>query len=79
MGLGLILKREIKTSYYEKGKLIVFCATRGKKLIFLLGDQTSYSQNKCFLRVAHEFFPTGGSKNGFICPEGGNKMHFMTR
>ena len=35
--------------------------------------------NKCFSRVAHDFFPTRGSKNAFVFPAEGNKMQFMTR
>ena len=36
-------------------------------------------ENQCFSRVAHDFFSTWGSRNGFVCPAAGNKMHFMTR
>ena len=28
-------------------------------------------ENKCFSRVAHDFFPTGESKNAFSPPVGG--------
>ena len=35
-------------------------------------------KNKCFSRVAHDFFATGVSKNRFVCLAGGNKMPFMT-
>ena len=42
---------------------IVYCATR---------------ENKCFSCVAHDFSPTGESRNGLVCPAGCNKIHFMT-
>ena len=67
---------------------LVYCATREKKIYFasvkfvtlaLLGHQTSHSQNKCFSRVAHDFFSTSGSESGFVCPARGNKVHFMAR
>ena len=36
-------------------------------------------ENKCFSRVAHDFFSTSGSESGFVCLARGNKVHFMAR
>ena len=38
----------------NKRSIIVHCATR---------------ENKCFSRVAHDFFSTSGSESGFVCIE----------
>ena len=33
----------------------------------------------CYSRVAHDFFSTSWSENGFVCPTRSNTMHFMIR
>ena len=53
-----------KVHFIARFGTIVHCATR---------------ENKCFSRVAHDFFSTIGSKSGFVCPARGNKVHFMSR
>ena len=66
---------------------IVHCASREKKFILwlwsLMPAQSEVNKHSrkinVFSRVAHDFFPTGGSKNGYGCSARGNKMHFMTR
>ena len=39
--------------------------------------QQWHEWNKLFSRVAHDFFSTKGSENGFGCPAQDNEMHFM--
>ena len=39
--------------------------------------QQSHSQNKCFSRVAHNFFSTEGSKNALYDPSVGGQIIFL--
>ena len=57
--------------------VLVHCATRVVVTLALLGRQTSHSQNKCFSRVAHDFFSTIGSESGFVCPDSRKYFLFM--
>ena len=76
-------EESVKINWYNSKKYFLTDESVKRQIIDsgsenLTDSDLESRENWCSSRVAHDFFSTGGSKNGFLCPARGNKIQFMT-